>query len=206
MAVHNYNYYDALVKLVDFSCQASKYLAETIAHFDTALLPGQMDEMHRIEHAADEQRHEIMTHLAKEFLPPIEREDIVELASKIDDIVDCIDDVMQHLFIYNVDRLLPECEDFAKHIVLCCESIQHIAKEFGNFRKSSTIRDSIIMTNKLESQGDKYYSAIMRGIFTSGMPDRSVFIWARIITSFEDCCDFCEDVSELFDSVIMRNS
>ena len=165
-----------------------------------------MIEIHELEHKADEKRHEIMAILAKEFLPPIEREDIAELAMKIDDIIDSIDDVLAHFYIYNVDSLIHECEEFSEIIVLCCESIYNIAKEFEQFRKSSTIHDNIVTTNNLENQGDRLYAEAMHRIFTSDMSVKDVFIWARIITSFEECCDHCEDAAELFESAMMKNS
>lgn len=203
---HKFNYFKALTHMAEFCCQAARYFNEVVDDFDPAQLSKYIEEMHQIEHAADEKRHEIMHSLAKEFLPPIEREDIVEIASKIDDITDCIDDVMQHLYIYNVKKLLPECKDFAKLILQCCESILCVAKEFSGFRKSSTILENIIVANNLESEGDKLYSEIMRKIFTSEMTDKETLIWARIIKAFEDCCDYCEDAAELFESAIMKNS
>ena len=206
MASHKYNYFDALVQMTEFACEASKYLVEAIQTFDPATLLEKIEVMRRLEHTADEKRHEIMTYLAKEFLPPIEREDIIELTSKIDDIVDSIDEILHHFYLYNVQALLPECLGFSQHIVLCCDSVRRIAIEFHNFRKSSTIRDSIILTNRLESEGDKLYNEAIRKIFTSDFSERQVVVWTRIIASLEDCCDYCEDVSELFDSVIMKNS
>ena len=147
-----------------------------------------------------------MQYLAKEFLPPIELGDIVELASKLDDIVDHIEEVLQQLFIYNVKSLLPECKDFSGLIVLCCESVLNIAKEFSHFRKSATIGQCIITTNNHENEGDTLYLNIMRSLFTSDMSVKDVFVWAHIIPRFEDCCDDCEHVAELFESVIMKNS
>ena len=206
MAIHKYNYFDALVQLTGYACEAAVYLDNVVKSFDPSKLMTNIDEMHQIEHKADEKRHELMTQLAKEFLPPIEREDIVELASEIDDITDCIDDIMLHLYIYNVSELLPECREFSELVVQCCESIQKVAQDFVHFRRSSTIHEHIIHTNSLESQGDRLYSVAMRKVFTSDMTDKQVFTWARIITSLEDCCDHCEDASDLFEIAIMKNS
>lgn len=63
--------------------------------------------MHEIEHSADLEAHEITKRLAKEFITPIEREDILLLVHKIDDITDCIEDVLLHMYMYNV-RVIKE--------------------------------------------------------------------------------------------------
>ena len=206
MASRKYNYFEALIQLTAFSCQAAEYLDSVICNFNPDLLQKNIEEMHHIENAADEKRHEIMLNLAKEFLPPIELGDIVDLASKLDDITDCVDDIVQQLFIYNVETLLPECKDFSKLIISCCESVRDIAKEFSHFRKSTTIMQSIVHTNSIESEADKLYLDTMHKLLISGMPDIKIFTWSRIITLYEDCCDNCEQAAELFESVIMKNS
>jgi len=206
MATRKYNYFDAIEQLMEYSCQAAKYLDSCVSNFSTELLPSQIEEMHKIEHAADEKHHEITNVLFKEFLPPIEREDIIEIAAKTDDITDCIDDVMQHFYLYDVDELIPECKEFSVLIMQCCVSVYSIAKEFHNFRKSSTIRESIVKTHNLESEGDLIYSRAIRRIFTSNVSDKELFTWARIISSLEDCCDYCEHVAGLFEKAIMKNS
>jgi len=195
-----------MTQMAESSLQAAKYLDDVINDFDPVLLHKNIEEMHHIENAADEQRHEIMQNLAKEFLPPIDLGDIVELSARLDDIVDCIDEIMMQLFIYNIETLLPECKVFSALILKCCESVLSIAKEFSHFRKSSTIHQHIITTNSLESEGDKLYLEIMHNLFASDMPVKELFVWAHIVPWFEDCCDACEQVAELFEGVIMKNS
>lgn len=201
-----YNYFDALAQMADFACQAAVYFFDFVKDFDPALLAQHIDEMHKIEHVADDKRFEIMAKLAREFLSPIERADIIDLAGKLDDITDSIDDTMQHLFIYNVKTLLPECQEYAALLVKCCNAVHEIAKEFGNFHKSTTIHDKITAVNLLETEGDVLYTNIMRNLHVSKMNDKEVFVWTRLITSFEECCDYCEETAELFESAIMKNS
>ena len=206
MKQRRYDYFQALVKMTQYTCDSAKYFDEVVNNFDPISISSRITEMHLIEHAADELRHEIMNTLAKDFLPPIAQEDIADLASTIDDVNDCIDDVMQHLFIYDVKTLLPECKVFSALMRKSCDSINNIAKEFNKFKKSLTIHKDIVLTNDIESQGDRLYAETMHRIFTSDMSVKEVLIWERIITSLENCFDYCEDVSELFGSAIMKNS
>ena len=203
---HKYNYFDGLADMASYACEAANFMNLFVNDFNRDTLPNSIEVMHDIEHKADAKRHEIMTHLATEFLPPIERSDIADLSSTLDDIIDCIDDAMQHLYIYDVGEMLPECSVFSDLILKCTESVDDIAKEFHNFRKSHKLMDFIIKTNDLESDGDRLYSETMRRIYTSDMPNKDIFIWARIIASFEDCCDYCEEASNIFQSAIMKNS
>jgi len=140
MASARFNYFNSLVQMTDYACQVAKSLDDIVNGFNTETLEQQVADLHVIEHSADQLRHEITHHLAKEFLPPIELSDLVDLTSKLDDIVDCIDDVALHLFIYNVEVLRPECAEFSELIIRCCESVRNIAKEFVNYRKSLSAR------------------------------------------------------------------
>lgn len=203
---NKYDYFQALVKMTDFACEAAKYFDDVISNFDPNAISSRKAELHLIEHAADEQRHEIVNTLAKDFLPPIEQEDIAKLASKIDDVVDSIDDIMQHMYIYSVKELLPDCKVFSALILKSCYSINSIAQEFSKFKKSTSIHKDIILTNDLESQGDSLYAETMYKVFASDMEVKDVLIWERLITSFENCFDYCEDVAELFENAIMKNS
>lgn len=206
MASGRFNYFDALVRMTDYACQVAESLDDIVKDFNTETLGKKVADLHEIEHAADELRHDIMHNLAREFMPPIDLADLVDLTSKLDDIVDCVDDVALHLFIYSVETLLPECAEFTALITRCCESVRVIAREFVHFRRSTTIMDAIIRTNQLESEGDHIYTRTMRSIFSGKMPELEVVRWARIISSLEDCCDRCEEASELFESVIMKNT
>jgi len=203
---NRYDYFQSLVKMTEYACDAARYFDGVINSFDPAEISSRMAEMHLIEHAADEQRHEIMNTLARDFLPPIEQEDISGLASMIDDVIDCIDDIMQHLFIYDVKELLPECKIISALMLKICESLNNIAKEFSNYKKSSAIHKDIISTNDIESQADRIYAETMHRIFTSDMSVKEIMIWERLITSFEDCFDYCEDAAGLFESAVMKNS
>ena len=201
-----YDYFEALIKMSEFACEAARYFDDVVRNFDTLSLPSRLTELHLIEHAADEQRHEIMNALAKDFLPPIEQSDISDLAYTIDDVIDCIDDILQHLYIYDVKELLTECKVFSALMLKACESILSIAKEFSRFKKSTTIYKDIVLTNDIESQGDRLYAETMHRVFTSNMSEKEILVWERLITSLEKCFDSCEDVSELFGSAVRKNS
>jgi predicted phosphate transport protein (TIGR00153 family) len=203
---HKYNYFDALAEMAELSCQAATCFNRIVKDYNPAELSEYVQEMHVIEHAADAKRYEIMTNLGKEFLAPIERADIIDLTAKLDDITDSVDDVMQHLYIYDIKKLLPECQEFSDLVKKCCEAVYEVAKEFRNFHKSTTITDKIAAVHVLESQGDQLYSQAMRGLQDTKVSDKTFLIWTRLIASFEDCCDNCEDAAELFESAVMKNS
>ena len=73
-------------------------LERNLKEFDVTHLSERLDEIHGIEHAADQKKHEMLAALVKEFITPIEREDIILLSEAIDEVTDTIEDVMIRLY------------------------------------------------------------------------------------------------------------
>ena len=76
-------------------------------NFDPDELPRHIDEMHSLEHAADTRKHEMLDVLAKAFITPIEREDIIDLSHCIDNMTDKIEDVFLRLYTNNIREMQP---------------------------------------------------------------------------------------------------
>ena len=93
------------MELVGYSCKAAELLKEILNDFDSEMLPQKMKEMHEIEHSGDEARHRMIRRLAKEFITPIEREDIMVMADSIDTVTDTIEDVLMRMYMYNISQV-----------------------------------------------------------------------------------------------------
>ena len=76
------NYFDMLSELVEYSCEAANLLENTLLNFNAHQIENKIEEMHNIEHNADIKKHDMMNKLAKEFITPIERGDIIFLKFK----------------------------------------------------------------------------------------------------------------------------
>lgn len=203
---NDYNYYDAFVEMVEYACQSAQMLHGTLTDFDTGDISEKIKEIHVIEHAGDICKHEMMNRLVKEFLPPIEREDIMQLAQEIDEVTDNIEDVMLCIYMYNIQSIHPEAIEFSTVITNCCSALKKAMQEFHNFRKSKTVNESIIEINRLEETGDKLYTETIRGLFSSSKDAVEIFAWTQTFDRFEKCCDACEHVADVMESIIMKNS
>ena len=117
MAKKDNNYYfDTFEKCISYANEAAILLQSCFEHYDASNMKEHIEKMHKIEHTADGVKHELMERLMKEFLPPIEREDIVELAHTIDDVVDTVEDVLLGMYMYNITTFRPEVKEFTNLI------------------------------------------------------------------------------------------
>lgn len=206
MAKKNTDYFAMFTDGVSHSCSAAALLCECFAQYDPASLSARIDEMHKIEHTADGVKHDMMHCLVKEFLPPIEREDIMELSSTIDDVTDSIEDVLLRLYMFNIRALRPDAQDFAAVVERCCASLREMTLELHNFKKSSLLREKVIEINHLEEDGDRLYTEAMRRLYTQETDAVAVAAWTEVYNQLEHCCDCCEDVADVVERVVMKNS
>lgn len=207
MAKNSINYFDAFVTMCNYSIRAANMLRETVHNFNPTELDKKIIEMHEIEHAADIEKHKLKEALVKEFLPPIEREDISELAHHIDDLTDAIEDVVLRLYMFNIKKIRAEAFDFTEIIIKCCSAVEMALVEFKNFKKSATLKELIIQINTLEEAGDKIYTSSIRNLYTEeGVSATEVLAWRETFQRFEKCCDNAEDIAEAIEAVIMKNN
>lgn len=206
MKKRDYDYFDVFVRGVEYSCQAAKLLHDSLNSFDPDALQATIKDMHTIEHAADIAKHDMMSHLARAFMTPIEREDILQLAQEIDDVTDGIEDVLLRIYMYNILSIRAEAVEFTTLILRCCQAMKDAMKEFHNFRKSGSIHENIVEVNRLEEEGDALYSRAVRKLFLTSRDPIELTIWREMFDRLEKCCDACEHVANAVESVVMKNT
>ena len=161
------DYFEMLSELVDYSCSAANLLYDTLLNFEVNKIENKIEEMHKIEHSADLKKHDMMDKLLKEFITPIERGDIAELAHEIDNVTDAIEDILARIYMFNITSMRKEALDFANVIIKNCNELKGLMKEFRNYKKSQEIQKLIVNINGLEEEGDKLYIMSIRNLYTT---------------------------------------
>ena len=204
---HTNEYFEGFVLGMESACKAAEYLENLIEHFDPEKLGEQIEEIHVIEHEADLNKHKLMQKLAREFITPIEREDIILLLQQIDNVTDFIEDVVRKMFMYNAKSMRYEALEFAAIIKQCCYESRDAMKELPGFQKDSArLVQAIIKVNDYEEQGDRLYCAAMRRLYCENAESLERITWTKLFDWMEACCDACEDVMESVELVVMKNS
>ncbi len=198
-------YFVSFIKLVQFSVEAAEFLKEILANYDRRTLLSDVQAMHKIEHSADLAQHEVLEKLAKEFVTPIEREDIIAICQKIDNVTDSIEDVLFRLYMYNVQKLRVDYEEFNNVIIESCKALKLAVAEFPNFKKENSVVPYIIEVNRLEEVGDNIYIDAVRRLFLEEESPVELIVWEEIYHRFEKCSDMIEDVADAMETVIMKN-
>ena len=199
-------YFDTFTACLEDACKAAHLLDQTMRTFNPAQLKEKLDEMHTIEHAADMKKHELLNVLAKAFITPIEREDILLLSQNIDEVTDKIEDVLLRIYCNNVQSIWPEALKLSDIVIRVCQEAKEMAEEFADFRHSKTLRDHIIRINTLEEEADQLFIGSMRTLHTTCSDPIEIIVWREIFLYLEKCVDACEHVADTVESVVMKNS
>lgn len=200
------NYFEMMEEMVRCACDAAEKLEHILKNFDLSLLEQHMEEIHAIEHKGDELKHALVEKLAKEFITPIEREDIMAISDQVDDVIDCVEDVLLKIYMFNIKEIRPMAITFAGIIRQCCAELDSVFHAFADFKKSKTIHVSIIEINRLEELGDSLYVQAVRELYDGKTDPLSAFTWTDVYNGLERCCDTCEHSADLVENVILKNS
>ncbi len=199
-------YFNNFVDCVDYACRAATILNDTFQNFKPQELEGRLDVIHAEEHGADCKKHDLMEALAKAFITPIEREDIILLSQNIDELVDKIEDVLIRAYCNNIHSIRPDAMKVCAILVEGCAAVKDLMEEFSNFKRSKTLKEKIIRINTLEEDADKLFIAGVRDLHCNCTDPLEVYAWHELYIFLEQCVDACEHIADIVESVVMKNT
>jgi len=156
------------------------------------------------EHIGDTITHGIMTRLNQTFITPFDREDIHELASKIDDVIDLMDAVAMRLVTYRVKMVRSGVLDLAKTVRDA--TVQIVAAVRVIDKRDDHILSYCIEINRLENQADRQCRELIATLFDQEKDPVQIIKWKEIIETLEFATDKCEDVANVIESVTLKNA
>lgn len=198
-------YFNNFVESAQIACEAAQMLKSVLSSFNPNTLEKTRAKLHEIEHKGDSKRHEMTSALVRAFITPIDREDLLHLSQNIDDVTDCIEDIFIHIYINNIKDIRPDSIRFAELIINCCQVMTQMLEEFRNFKKSKKLSELIVEINRMEELGDEMYIGSMKNLHSTVSDPLTVLAWREIYIYFEKCCDTCENVADIVESITIGN-
>jgi len=200
-----FNYFNEFIENAQFAKEIVKKIKEFIEEFKTSDIEKKAKEIHEIENKADNNLHELKNYLLKDFLPPIDREDILNIAHKVDDIIDGIDEIVIDINIYNVVEIEEQMKKMLELLVQIVNKVHELLVEFKTMKNIELIQAKAIEVNNLEEQGDRMYETAIKELFTTEQHPDDIIKWTNIYQALETCFDACENVADCIEEVLMKN-
>jgi predicted phosphate transport protein (TIGR00153 family) len=155
------------------------------------------------EHKGDEISHDIGRRLEQSFVTPFDREEIHNLISSLDDILDLIEEVADTFVLYNISSPTKTSIKQAALIVQSCETLH---QALSNLRGFKGIERFIVEVHRLENEGDRLARSAIAGLFDDGAKAMEVLKWKDIYGLLEDTIDKCEDVAQLIERIVVMHA
>ena len=202
-----FNYFDAFEQQVDIASEEAEILVEAIENYTSAEdLEDILKRAHEVEHRGDEVNHEILTGVSVDFITPIERADILELAADLDDVTDMIEGILQRLYMFNVNEMHEDAIKFAYIIRKSIKALRKSMDGFREFKKVKKIRAMIQDVNDLEEQTDELYQNAIRKLYSADPDDAvRVEVWSRLFDRLEAAEDACKEAADTMAIIMLKN-
>lgn len=201
-----FDFFKAMEHLADDGLEASQVLNKIVTEFDSEQWTQKCEQIHQIENDGDDDVKKIMHELYISFITPIDREDIVQLVDKLDNIIDGIDGLTYEFAYLGIKEMRPQTDKFMELICEAVEAVQQSVREFSHFKNSKTLNQNIENANHIESLGDDLYTKNMTLLFAEETDPINVIRWQKLYASFEKVLDACEDCADVMTGLVIKNS
>ena len=159
-----------------------------------------------IESRADKITHETMAQLHKSFITPLDRDEIHQLITCLDDILDLIQDVAHTVTLYNVRHITPEVVSLSEICRKCCERVLAAVSLLRSMDNGVEILKICFEIDQLESAADYEMRGAISRLFREEPDVRELIKFKAIYELLETVTDRCEDVANIIEGIVLENS
>jgi predicted phosphate transport protein (TIGR00153 family) len=155
------------------------------------------------EQEGDRITHDIIRRLNETFVTPIEREDILALASALDDVVDYTEEVADYLGLYKIEAPMQQAQDLAE---VLHQASRQISEALPRLRGFQDLSHYTVEINRLENDGDRIVREAIASLFDNGIDPMVVIRWKDIFERLEEAIDATERVANILEGIVIKNS
>lgn len=190
-----------------FVVQGSVELVELLRHFgDNGDRATRIARILELEHSADRVTRETVSLLHQTFVTPLDRDDIHRLISRMDDVLDLIQDVTEALQLYDIQTLTPEAVELAELLMECCSRVQRAVKCLATLEDSEKILKLCNEIDSLESQADRVMRTAISKLFREESDVRQLIKLETVYQLLEAATDQCENVANIIEGVVLEHA
>jgi predicted phosphate transport protein (TIGR00153 family) len=163
-------------------------------------------QLHDLEHKGDEISHAVYKKLNKVFMPPLDREDIIEITSALDDVMDHIHEAGDAMLVYNIKEPTDVARQLAAVIIACTMQVEKQLPNLRNRRSMRRLEEGIIEIHRLENQADTLFRQGTMDLFHKPGDPTQVIAWSRIYETMEQVTDRCEDIADVLRGLVIKHA
>jgi predicted phosphate transport protein (TIGR00153 family) len=156
-----------------------------------------------LEHKGDELTHRVIDELNKTFITPIDREDIHDLSAALDDVLDLIDSTATRIVLFRITEPIRSVPEMCA--VLLSQAME-IGAAVSNLQDNDHVVERCIEINRLENDADRLFQSAIAALFDEVKDPIAVIKSKEIIETLEAATDKAEDVANVLESIVVKNT
>jgi len=172
---------------------------------DLSDLEARRRNIERHEKQADQITHQTMQLLHQTFITPLDRDEIHQLITTMDDVLDLMEDIAQCLFLYDVRAVTPEAQRLAEICVACTEKVRDAVARLESMDNTDAILKLCAEIDRLEADADYVMRSAMAKLFREEPDAKEIIKQKEIYQLLESVTDKCEDVANLIEGIVLEN-
>jgi len=197
-------FFDHFNDHADFCIKGAQEMVALMTNFND--LEIRVHAIEAIEKQADKVTHATLDALHKTFITPLDRDDIHQLITRMDDILDLLEDAAQTISLYDIKAITPEAKRLAELCLACTEKVKAAVGLLHNMDNSREILAICQEIDRLESDADHVMRAAMSKLFREEPDVRTLIKLKAIYELLEAVTDRCEDVANIIEGIIVENA
>ncbi|MEA2575670.1 MAG: uncharacterized protein QOH93_2968 [Chloroflexia bacterium] len=198
------NYYQLFEDAANNMLEAARVFRELCYNYEN--VHEAVERIHEFEHLGDAIGHRMYSMLNRTFVTPLDREDIINLYSAIDDVTDLVHSASDLMSIYKVDHVTPIAQQLSDCIVACAEEV---VKALPRLRKRSELagmHESIIQIHSLENKADDLHREGLMELFSNPADVIHIIKWRDIYQEMEQATDRAEDIADVLRGLAIKHA
>ncbi|MBI2900356.1 MAG: DUF47 domain-containing protein [Planctomycetes bacterium] len=197
-------FYDLFEKGASNAHKGAKALLELLDNYED--VHEKVKKIKDIEHAGDDLTHEILERLNKTFITPFDREDIHELASRIDDVIDLIDVAASRMALYKIEKPTEDARLLARCLVHATAIIEETVPLLRKSKNLQTVLQRGREVHTQENEADRIEQHALASLFENSHDPRDIIKWKDVYQDLEAATDRCEDVCNVLEGIMLKNA
>ena len=195
-------FFDLFTEVANRNKEAARYLRELFEAPPDWRTP-HVEAIKRLEHEADQVTHEVVNRLDRTFITPLDREDIHELASDLDDVMDAMDGTARRTQIFRLGAAPPGVRQLIEVIE---RMVAVLAEAVSRLKKGDDVMRFCVEAKQLEEEGDAIYHEALGQMFEKERDAIEIIKWKEIYDNLENTLDQAEDVANVVESITIKHA
>jgi predicted phosphate transport protein (TIGR00153 family) len=160
----------------------------------------------RNEKQADQITHQTVQLLHQTFVTPLDRDEIHQLITGMDDILDLMEDVATCLFLYDVKAVTPDAQKLGQICVTCTVKVKDAVNKLESMENADAILRICGEIDRLESEADFVYRSALAKLFREESDVKQIIKLKEVYQLLESITDKCEDVANVIEGIVLENA